>query len=813
MRSLVALRMLVATLALAGLLAPAASAAAPLQPVDSRFQDETVLDGLESPMAVRFAPAPDGRIFVAEKGGRVLAFDDKRDTDPEVVVDLSSEVHDFWDRGLLGMALDPAFALNGRLYLAYTRDAAIGGTAPRWGDTCPDPPGAVAAGCVVSGALVRVTVGALGAATEVKTLIKDEWCQQYPSHTVGTVAFGPDGMLYMSAGDGASFTQRDWGQLPGNGGYPSNPCGDPVDEGGSMRSQDVRTPADPTGLSGAILRLDPATGQGAPGNPLAAGDAGARRLIAYGLRNPFRWAFRPGTDEIWLGDVGSQAWEELDVVADANDGAAENFGWPCFEGSGPQGGWGGVPGCQSLPESAVTKPRFEYEHGKEVVHGDGCRWNQGSSISGIAFPSGYGGDRAGNLFFADYSSVCIFAMEPGADGRPDPSTVSLFARGASGTGGPVELQDGPGGDLYYTYYDPVNPTQGSLHRIRYVPGNRTPVAAISAQPTSGPAPLAVSFSAAGSDPDGDDLGYAWDLDGDGAYDDATGVQAGRTYTALGTVRAGVRVTDPYGASAEAHVNVTAGNTPPRPVIEAPADGAPWSVGEPIAFRGSAQDDQETLGAGSLVWVLTLDHCPQGVGCHVHPLERVTGASGTITGPEHDYPSRIVLTLVATDSGGLIGSTSVKLEPRAALVHVKTDTAGTAVSLDGIEGADVQRTVIAGTRVTIAAEPHQHAGDALWEFGGWSDGVFAATRDLTPDADVTLTARFAPVATPTPTPAATAEPAPTPTADPGAGQPLPVAEPLRITVARPVARRIAAVVPLVASCAPACHLTARATLRA
>jgi glucose/arabinose dehydrogenase len=804
--------LIVAMLVLAGALAAPAPAAT-LQPVHDDFQDATVLDGLESPMAVRFAPAPDGRIFVAEKSGRVLAFDDKNDTDPEVVVDLSTEVHDFWDRGLLGMALDPAFPLNGRMYLLYARDAAIGGSAPRWGDTCPDPPGAVAAGCVVSGALVRVVVSSLGVGAVDKTLIEDEWCQQYPSHSVGAVGFGPDGMLYVSGGEGASFTQRDWGQLPGKDGYPSNPCGDPPNEGGAMRAQDVRFPSDPTGLSGAVIRIDPDTGQGAPGNPFPGGDAGARRLIAYGLRNPFRWAFRPGTDELWVGDVGSQAWEEIDVIADVNDGVAENFGWPCYEGAAPQGGWGGVPGCQSLDGSAVTQPRFAYEHWKEIVPGDGCRWDQGGSVSGIAFPSGYGGAYAGNLFFADYSGVCIFAMAPGADGRPDPTKVSLFARGATGTGGPVELQEGPGGDLYYTYYDPVNPSGGSVHRIRYVPGNRAPVAAIDAQPTGGAAPLAVTFSADGStDPDGDDLSFAWDLDGDGAYDDATGAHASRTYTRPGTVRAGVQVTDPLGESAEAHVNVTPGNTPPRPAISTPADGAPWSVGEPIHFQGSAQDDQETLGPAALEWVLTLDHCPQTTaGCHVHPIERVTGASGTITGPEHDYPSRVVLTLVAKDSGGLTGTTSVKLEPRAAHVHVRTDTAGTEVSLDGIAGADLQRTVIAGTRVTVAAEPHQHAGDALWDFDGWSDGVFAVTRELTPDADVTLIARFSAAATPTPTPDAT--PTPEATAEPGAGPPVVDAAPLRIVVARQKARRVAAVVPLVAGCTPACRLSATATLRA
>ena len=113
--------------------APGATAAAPLQPVLGGFRDELVMEGLESPMAVRFAPPPDGRVFVAEKSGRIRVYRGVDDREPAVVVDLSEEVHDFWDRGLLGMALDPAFAVNGRLYVLYTRDAAIGGASPRWG--------------------------------------------------------------------------------------------------------------------------------------------------------------------------------------------------------------------------------------------------------------------------------------------------------------------------------------------------------------------------------------------------------------------------------------------------------------------------------------------------------------------------------------------------------------------------------------------------------------------------------------------------------------------------------------------------------
>ena len=115
---------------------------------------------------------------------------------------------------------------------------------------------------------------------------------------------------FSSAGDGASFNFVDYGQ----DGSPVNPCGDPggssptppTAEGGALRSQDVRTTADPTGLAGSIVRVDPDTGMGLPDNPLfSSGDPNARRIIAYGLRNPFRFAIRPGTRELYVGDVAT----------------------------------------------------------------------------------------------------------------------------------------------------------------------------------------------------------------------------------------------------------------------------------------------------------------------------------------------------------------------------------------------------------------------------------------------------------------------------------------------------------------------------
>ena len=105
------------------------------------FEESTVLTGMNAPTAIRFAP--DGRIFVAEKRGLIKVFDGVGDTTPTIFADLQTQVHDFWDRGLLGMELDPNFASNGRVFVLYTRnEESFLATMPRWPDAYPDSAGA-----------------------------------------------------------------------------------------------------------------------------------------------------------------------------------------------------------------------------------------------------------------------------------------------------------------------------------------------------------------------------------------------------------------------------------------------------------------------------------------------------------------------------------------------------------------------------------------------------------------------------------------------------------------------------------------------
>jgi glucose/arabinose dehydrogenase len=702
------------------------------------FSEKTVFTGLTQPTAVRFST--DGRVFVAEKRGVIKEFESLTDTTPRVVADLRTNVHDYWDRGLLGLALDPSFPTKNVIYALYTYDAPIGGTAPVYNDFCADPTGV---GCKVSGRLSRI----LPDGSE-QVMIED-WCQQYPSHSIGSLAFGPDGQLYVSGGDGASFNWVDFGQ----GGGLINRCVDPDLEGGALRSQDLRTAnpsltEDPVSLDGALLRLNPDTGAGSPGNPFASSaDPNARRIIAYGLRNPFRITFRPGTNELWAGDVGWNEWEELNRAVDASDGIAENFGWPCYEGAARQPGYDNqkLPICEALysQNNAHTPPFYTYRHSEQVT--PSCPIG-GSSVAGLSFGFYSGGpypaEYDGALFFADYTRRCIWAMEKGGTILPSPSNIKGFVGGAAN---PVDVQIGPDGNLYY-----VDIGGGTIRRIEYTAGaNQPPVAAVQANPTSGDVGMTVSFDGSGSsDPNADALTYEWDLDGDGAFDDSTAVKPTWTYTAAGNYRVSLRVSDGRGGTATDAITIGVGR--PRVTIQTPTAGLQWAVGLPdgsedVSFSGSATDNQGvTIPASSLTWKLVLKHgaCPE---CHEHFLQTYTGvASGTFRPPDHDYPSELELSLTATDARGLSNTASVRLLPRTTTLSFATDPPGLRLTFNGATfTAPFTRTVIVNSTNSFSAPtPQQLRGKQV--FRSWSDEVTNPTHPpITAPGSSTLsyTARF------------------------------------------------------------------------
>jgi glucose/arabinose dehydrogenase len=822
------------------------------------------------------------------------------------------------------MALPPDFPANPYVYVLYAHDAAIGGTAPRWGaagatsDPCPTPPGPTSDGCVVSGRLSRLQAAGNVMTGSEQVLIED-WCQQYPSHSVGDLAFGADGALYVSGGDGASFTFTDYGQ----DGNPLNPCGDPPGgigaaltppsaEGGALRSQDVRTspstpapgpstthilrpnaditsqwvvggggPAwdalneavtqpssvpvekfiyegvlnkvtevaltdptlsgdptagkawfygnvapnsavrvdviwggsvrggttltagssglsyawrsidvippdqaaandlrlrfsitqgaqfssnvfaayyeltapgsggggggtgtDPTGLSGAILRVDPATGAGLSGNPFfSSSDPNARRIVAFGLRNPFRITTRPGTGEIWIGDVGQGAWEEVDRIVNPTDGTADNFGWPCHEGPERQGGFdsANLTLCESLytNPTGLVGPHHAYDHAARVVAGETCPTGS-SAIAGMTFYTGgpFPDEYDNALFFVDNSRDCIWAMRAGSNGLPDPSDIVTFDAGA---GNPVDVVMGPDGNLYYPDFE-----AGTIQRISFAAANEAPTAVAEATPSSGPVPLTVNFDGtASSDPDiGDTLTYAWDLDSDGQYDDSTAAQPSHTFTTAGVRVVGLRVRDPAGNEATATVTVHAGNTPPVANITAPGANSLWRVGQGFTFAGTGTDAQDgALAASRYSWQLNMEHCPSN--CHTHFLNTYPGVTGgSFTTPDHEYPSHIALKLTVTDLGGLTDTDVLHLDPRTVGLTLRTlSPAGLQLTLNSTTATTpFTQTVIQGSNNSISAPSPQTVGPSTYSWVSWSDGG-ARTHNVIAGANRKYTATY------------------------------------------------------------------------
>ena len=752
------------------LLAAAPASAVVLPP---GFEQTKAIGNLERPMDVEIAP--NGRVFVAEKSGIVKTYTTLSDTSATVFADLRTQVHNYSNRGLLGLAVDPGFPVNPYVYVYYTLDAPIGGTPPVFGvagqteDPCPGSLDEV--NCVVSARVSRLRYSGERMDGPEQVLVND-WCQQFAYHPGGGIEFGADGFLYVSSGDGARWGTWDYGQL----GNPSNACGDPpgavgdpmvapLAEGGRLRSQDLRTSGDPLGLAGSLIRIDPATGAGAPGNPRAiSADPNERRMLAHGLRNSARLAIRPGTNDVWLGDWGGGYWEEINRVPQPGD-PIRNFGWPCYEGGLDANGF---PYPRVRPRSddqdlaicegiyaegnATAAPYWAYDHEREIVPGEDCSIDEsanepGGKIWGISFYPSEGSFPAayrGALFFGDDLRKCMWAMLPGPDGLPQRGRVVPFAQAASGA---FDIEIAPGGDLLWVDDDASN-----VKRIRWTgnAGNRAPAAVAAADTVAGDRPLTVTFDGGGSsDPDpGDLLTYAWDLDGDGEFDDSTTVRPQHTYLHGGAYEVALRVTDTSGSTHTDTLTVTV-TSGPVASIDTPAPATTWKAGDTIAFSGSGTDAEDgTLPDAALDWRVALVHCAAPGDCHDHVLGTFEdSAGGSVTAPQHPEPAQLEIRLTATDSGGEAHTDTIRLEPQVATLALTADPAGAAVILNDIPVVTpATRQIVAGSRNTLTAATQQTLGNTTHRFSSWSDGQPRARAFDMPAAGAAFHATLSPIAT-------------------------------------------------------------------
>ena len=713
--------------------APTVARLAPLgAALPSGFSEAVVAAGLTSPTA--FAFLPDGRILIAEKQGTVRVVKNGALL-ATPFIDIRDRVNDYWDRGLLGIAADPSFVTNGYVYLLYTYEndaATYSGTKTarlaRYtasGDTASPASEAVILGTSVGSSCNNFPKGA------------DCIPSDSPSHGVGNIKFAPDSSMFVITGDGAHFNY--------------------VDDD-ALRAQDLDL------LSGKLLRVTPA-GAGLSSNPFWNGTASANRskVWGYGLRNPYRFNLRPGTDLPYLGDVGWNTWEEVNVGA-----KGANLGWPCYEGSARQAGYEPKAACQSLygqVTAAVTMPLLPYDHA-----GSSAAVTGGAFYTGTAYPSQY----QGAYFYADYSDGWIRSLRVDDSNKLVSGSVADFASDAQG---PVAIEAGPDADLYYLAIG-----ANELRRIRYAPtvtiscATGQYLAQYYTNKTLGGTPALTRCEAApinydwgsggpGSGIPNDNFSARWadthsfaagDYTFSATADDGIRVwvdgaliidawvdQGPTTYTATRTLTAAdheVKV-EYYenGGGAVAKLSWQAAtNQPPTATISAPAPTTRFKVGDVIAFSGSATDPEDgSIPASGLAWRVVIKHCSGGQ-CHDHQLTTAGGTGGSFAAPDHEEDFSIEITLTATDSKGLTGTVSVAIQPQTVRLTLDTSPSGLQVVYNGQAGtAPLTRTPIVGGTRTISAPSPQGS----YTFASWSDGG-AQQHDVTvPATDATYTASF------------------------------------------------------------------------
>ncbi len=665
----------------------------------------TLVATISAPTAIAFTP--DGRMLVAAQGGTLrIVTDGLLNATPALTIP-STRICTNSERGLLGIAIDPEFAANSHIYLYYTFRTE--------GSTCgsrtnPMPLNRVS----------RFTMrGNIVDPASEKPLIENipSW---NGNHNAGDLHFGNDGYLYISTGDSGC-----------------DPYGTGC-AGTNDAARDVHT------LLGKILRVDrdgnipadnPYTGAGTQRCNLANAPTGVRcqETYAWGLRNPFRIAFDRNDlaqNRFFILDVGQDVWEEIDLGARGAD-----YGWNIREGACVNGSRTNCP----APPVAFTDPIYAYPHGVTVpgTQSSGC-----NSIAGGAFvPSGaWPAEFNGGFLFADYVCGSIFRMSQQSDGT---WRVADFIRGL-GRNSAVHLTFGPfngGQALYYTTYA----SGGQIRRIAYTAGrpNAAPTAVISANPTSGPAPLQVNFSAQGSaDPDaGDTLTYLWDFGDQSPTATTTTQTTQHTYLRGGAYTATLRARDQQGALSQlASVRIFAGNTAPVPIITGPTN---FAVGQTLTFAGTATDAEDgTLPPVALTWTVILHH-----DTHTHPfLGPVTGRELTLIGPgpedltatENSY---LEIQLRARDSAGEVSTITRELRPTLVDVTFESQPVGLAFRVNGFSYTAPRKVVSwAGYGLDFTI-PDQDLDGGRYAFKAWSNGGERSQRIDTPNAAVTLRADF------------------------------------------------------------------------
>ncbi len=340
--------------------------------------------------------ASNPRWFVLEKTGRMEVFDVVSPASADLYLDFSGlNLHTGSEGGLLGMAFHPDYPNTAEIFVYYTRFHSGPEMRSRISRLILDDVG---------------NPSPIGSGTVEQVIIEID--QDFNNHNGGDIDFGPDGLLYIGLGDG------------GSGGDPFDRAQDTTTLLGSMLRIEVRG----TGAGYTIPAGNPNAGNALCGPGTGAAQA-CPEIYAWGLRNPWRWSFDPVTDLLWLGDVGQNEWEEINIVRNG-----ENYGWDCREGAND------YPGTCT---SAFVDPVAQYPHSNGNVSVTGGHVYYGTEIAGLT----------GRYVFADFASGRIWALQ---GDEPSGFTLEELINTSSAIS---SFGVGPGSELYFTDYG------GSIMRL------------------------------------------------------------------------------------------------------------------------------------------------------------------------------------------------------------------------------------------------------------------------------------------------------------------------------------------------------------
>ncbi|MFB7966226.1 PQQ-dependent sugar dehydrogenase [Streptomyces rubiginosohelvolus] len=640
-------------------------------------QVQLALGAAELGEAMSLAVLPDRSVLHTARDGTVRLTDAAGSTKTAGKLDVYT--HD--EEGLQGIAVDPDFTANRFVYLYYSPllDTPPG-DAPTTGSAADF---AAWKGHLNLSRFVLKADGTLDPGSE-KVVLEVESDRGQCCHVGGDIDFDAAGNLYLTTGDDTNPFE--------SAGYA--PIDERTDHNPQFDAQ--RSSGNTNDLRGKLLRIKPTADGGytvPAGNLFAPGTANTRpEIYAMGFRNPFRMSVDKKSGAVYIGDYGPDAG-----TTDPNRGPSGqvefnrvtqpgNFGWPYCTGtntptetygeytfpggpsgakydcaSGPANNSFRNTGLATLPPAQPAWIRYAGDAGSPPEFGGGSE----SPMAGPVYNFDAGLDSAvkfpasldGRFFATEYGRKWIKPVEVKADGSP--GTIDTFPW----TGTQVmDSAFGPDGALYVLDYG-TGANNQALYRVEYLAGsNRSPVAKAAADRTSGPTPLAVSFSSAGSaDPEGGNLTYAWDF-GDGTT--STDPNPSHTYTTAGTYNPTLTVTDPEGLTGTASLVVTAGNTAPTVTLTTPADGSLFSFGDSVPFTVTVSDPEDGTVDCSKVKVTYL----LGHDSHRHQITSKNGCSGTIDVPvdgEHDSAANIygVFDAEYTDAGGLTTHSDSILQPR------------------------------------------------------------------------------------------------------------------------------------------------------